>query len=166
MLPRLLGGRPRTPSPWPQPCSQRSAPTPATRPRTLAGQVQLGTTLREAVLAQAPSSTSYRRGTGLQLWSGDGRGCPSSAEPWLHTFLSPGQTPSTLPLAALSRSTLSRAGRSYFKSSMWVSSRDIQAHEPHCQGGPSVCGHSPAHGHLLRFPGQGPLSTDLTERSL
>ena len=63
-----------------------------------------------------------------------GRPHDSVPRPWPHTFLSPGQTPSTLPLVALSRSTLSRAGCSYFKSSMGVSPRDIQAHEPDRRG--------------------------------
>lgn len=120
----------------PAQCTHPSCQAPHTRWSGSAGHCpkrgSLGPSAQQHQLQTGDRVTALVRGReGLPLFS---RPDDSVPRPWPHTFLSPGQTPSTLPLAALSRSTLSRAGCSYFKSSMGVSPRDIQAHEPHRRG--------------------------------
>lgn len=115
------------PAQLPTQCTHPSRQAPHTRWSSSAGHCPerggLGPSSQQHRLQMGDRAAALVRGReGLPLL---GRAHDSVPRPWPHTFLSPGQTPSTLPLAALSRSTLSRAGCSYFKSSMWVSSRDI-----------------------------------------
>lgn len=162
------------PYPGPSPAPNTVHPPLAARPRTLAGQVPLGTALREAVLAQAPSSTGYRPGDRVAaLVRGDGRGCP----PRRTTTLSQGRGPTHSSLWTNSiYSTLGGTLPEHSRQSWLLLFQklhvggNLQGHPGPRATRPGVplctVTEAPAHGHLLRFPGWGFSAQTLPGRSL